>query len=344
MIPKTKIVATMGPASSSENILRKMFVSGLDGVRLNFSHGTHLEHIQRIELIRTLNQKMRRSIKIMQDLEGYRIRIGKLAAPLELKKGKEFYLTQEDILGSPSEVSFDYGGSLQRIKKGTYVYVDDGRIVLQVSAREKKRLRVKVIVGGLLSEHKGMNIIGAKLEFAALTAKDKKDVQAAIKYKLDYVAQSFVRDAKDLRLLKKIVMPKHAACKFFAKVENQEALSNLDEIIEEADGIIVARGDLGICVPIYKVPVIQKEIIKKCRLANKSVIVATQMLDSMTYNSLPTRAEVSDVANAILDGATHLLLSGETAIGKNPSKVVDMMNKIIKNTESYEKKLKNLLE
>ncbi len=338
MTPKTKIIATLGPASSSQATLRKMFIGGLDGVRLNFSHGTHPEHIQRIELIRRLNQKMRRSIKIMQDLEGYRIRIGRLAAPFELKKGKEFYLTQEDILGTYAEVSFDYRGSLQRIKKGTYIYIDDGKIVLVVRAIEKKRLKVKVLIGGLLNEHKGMNIIGAKLEFDALTEKDKKDVKVAIKYKLDYIAQSFVRNAKDISLLKQIVKPRHPSCKFFAKVENRQALDNLDEIIQEADGIIIARGDLGICVPIYKVPVIQKEIIKKCLLHAKPVVVATQMLDSMTYNSLPTRAEVSDVANAILDGATHLLLSGETAVGKHPSKVVDMMNKIIKNTENYEKK------
>jgi len=344
MIPKTEIIATLGPASSSENILRKMFVSGLDGVRLNFSHGTHSEHIQRIELIRRLNKKMRRAIKIMQDLKGYRIRIGRLAQPVELRKRKEFYLIQEDILGSADEVPFDYKGSLRTIKKDTLVYVDDGKIVLQVKNKERKRLKVKVVVEGLLIEHKGINIAGVNLEFCALTAKDKKDVGAAIKYKLDYIAQSFVRDAKDLRLLKNIVAPKHPGCKIFAKVENRQALNNLDEIIKEADGIIVARGDLGICVPIYKVPVIQKEIIKKCRLANKPVVVATQMLDSMITNSLPTRAEVSDVANAILDGATHLLLSGETAIGKHPHKVVDMMNKIIKNTENYDRKLKQLLE
>ena len=344
MIPRTKIVATLGPASSSETTLRNMFASGLDGVRLNFSHGTHPEHIKRIVLIHALNKKMKRTIKIMQDLEGYRIRIGKLPAPIELKKQKILYLTQDDILGSERQVSFDYLGSLKRIKKDALIYVDDGRIVLQVKAVEKKRLKVKVIVGGILKSHKGINIPGVSLEFHALTPKDREDVQVAIKYRLDYIAQSFVRDANDLGLLKGIVLPKHPDCKFFAKVENKEALNNLDEIIREADGIIVARGDLGICVPIYKVPVIQKEIIKKCRLANKPVIVATQMLDSMTYNSLPTRAEVSDVANAILDGATHLLLSGETAIGRHPHKVVDMMNKIIKNTENYDKKLKSLLE
>lgn len=341
---RTKIIATLGPASSNETVLRKMFVGGLDVVRLNFSHGSHSEHLARIELIRQLNKKMRRAIKIMQDLEGYRIRVGKLAKPLELKKQQRFIFTTEEIIGNEKEISFDYKGSLEKIKKGVLIFIDDGRIVLEVKAKEKKSLIVSVVTGGLLKEHKGVNIPGVKLDFSALTEKDKKDVKVAIAHKLDYVAQSFVRNGCDLKLLKEIVLPYHKECKFFAKVENKEAIDNLDEIIEEADGIIVARGDMGVCLPIYKVPVIQKEIIKKCRLKNKPVVVATQMLESMIENSLPTRAEVSDVANAILDRADYLLLSGETAVGKHPYKVIDMMNKIIKYTEGYQHKLKGLVE
>lgn len=339
---KTKIVATLGPASSATSILRRMIINGLDVVRLNFSHGTHQEHLYRIKLIRQLNQKMRRAIKVMQDLEGYRIRIGKLEYPFVLKRGSRLYLTQEDIVGRESLVPFDYRGSLRRIKPATLIYIDDGKIVLRVQQRQKRYLRVYVARGGLLQAHKGINIPGVKLDFQALTEKDKRDLQVAITHKLEYLAQSFVRSARDLQLLKRIVRHKHPHCQIFAKVENREALANIDEIIEEADGIIIARGDLGICVPIYKVPVIQKEIIKKCRLRNKPVIVATQMLDSMTDNPLPTRAEVSDVANAILDGATHLLLSGETAIGKSPARVIEMMNKIIKNTEGYEERLRSM--
>lgn len=331
---KTKIVATLGPASNSEAMLRKMFIRGLDVVRLNFSHGTHSEHNHRIKLIRTLNKKRRRAIKIMQDLEGYRLRIGRLVRPIELSKGDEFYLTQEDVIGDKHLVPFDYEGSLKRIKKRTSIYIDDGRIELAVRAVEKKRLKVKVLVQGLLKERKGINIPGANLDFDALTNKDKLDVKIAIKEKLDYVSQSFVRDARDIKLLKSIIKPKLPKCGIFAKVESRDAIHNIDEIIDEADGIMVARGDMGICVPIYKVPMIQKEIIKKCRLKNKPVIVATQMLESMTEERLPTRAEVSDVANAILDGATHLMLSGETAIGKHPDRVIDMMNKIMKYTES----------
>ena len=341
---RTKIVATLGPSSDNEAMLKKMFISGLDIVRLNFSHGTRDEHLRRIRLIRTLNKKMKRAIKIMQDLEGYRIRVRNLKVPIELRKRSSFYLTRENIPGSEKEASFDYCGSLERIKKGMLIYIDDGKIVLETKAREKDRIRTKVLAGGLLKENKGINIPEATLEFPAITEKDKKDIKIAIEQNLDYVAQSFVISAKQVRSLRAILGRRHPECKIFAKIENGPALENLDEIIDESDGIIVARGDLGICIPIYKVPVIQKEIIKKCCLKRKPVIVATQMLESMTEELLPTRAEVSDVANAILDKATHLLLSGETAVGRHPHKVVDMMNKVIKNTEGYEQRLKELLK
>ncbi|MDD3296011.1 MAG: pyruvate kinase [Candidatus Omnitrophica bacterium] len=340
MIARTKIIATLGPSSSKEAVIRRMYIRGLDCVRLNFSHGSRLEHLNRIKIIRKLNARMHRAVKIMQDLEGYRIRVGKLKDPLELKKGSTLYLTQQDVLGNSREVSFDYLGSLKRIKTGFLIYIDDGKLMLRVSGIEKNRLKTKIISGGQLRDSKGINIPEAVLEFGALTEKDKKDLRVAVNHKLDYLAQSFVRNAGDLKLLKKRILPGHPKCRIFAKIENRQALENIDEIISEADGIIVARGDLGICVPIYKVPVIQKEIIKKCILANKPVVVATQMLDSMTACRIPTRAEVSDVANAILDGATHLMLSGETTIGEYPCQAVDMMNKIIKNTESYQQGLK----
>ncbi|MFH1857250.1 MAG: pyruvate kinase [Candidatus Omnitrophota bacterium] len=341
-MPKTKIIATLGPASSNETVLRKMFLKGLDVVRLNFSHASHKDHLRNIELVRELNKKLKRGIKIMQDLEGYRIRVGKLEKEMKLEKRKILYITQEKVTGTEEEISFDYVGSLKRIKKGMFIYIDDGKIVLEVKRIEKKRLEARVITGGLLKENKGINIPAARLDFPAITEKDKRDVKVAIEKKLDYVAQSFVNSAGDLRLLRNILKPRHAECKIFAKIESRIALENIDEIIAEADGIIVARGDLGICIPIYKVPVVQKEIVKKCLLKGKPVVVATQMLESMTTENLPTRAEVSDTANAILDGASHLLLSGETAVGRHPDKVVDMMNKIIKNTESYQEKLRNL--
>ena len=340
MISKTEIIATLGPSSSSLTTLRKMYASGLDVVRLNFSHGTHLGHIRRIRLIRSLNKKLRRAVKIMMDLEGYRVRTGRLSGAIQLKKRAQFYLSQEDLIGNAKIVPFDYKGSLSGIKKSNLIYIDDGKIVLKVKSVEKKRLKVIVLVGGLLCAHKGINIPEGALEFKAITDKDKKDLKIAIEERPDYIAQSFVRCAQDLRLLKEIVVPRHKKCKFFAKIENPQALVNLDEIIDEADGVIVARGDLGICIPIYTVPVVQKEIIKKCRKKRKPVVVATQMLDSMTEENIPTRAEVSDVATAILDGATHLLLSAETAIGRHPQAVIEMMNKVIKNTEIYERKIK----
>lgn len=331
---KTKIIATLGPASNSPAELRRMFKAGLDIARLNFSHGNLSQHLRRIELIRRLNKKMGRRIRIMQDLEGYRIRVGELAKPILLNKKDQFYLTQKDISGKTKEVPFDYKGSLRRIKTGSLIYIDDGKIVLKVKKSDKQRIKVVVLSGGKLKTRKGINIPGFKLNLAALTDKDREDVKVAVDYRLDYVAQSFVSNARDINLLKEALGPS-AKCNIFSKVENRNAIANIDEIIEASDGIIIARGDLGVSVPIYKVPIIQKEIIKKCRLKNKPVVVATQMLDSMIEELIPTRAEVNDVANAILDRATHLLLSGETAVGKHPHKAVEMMNKIIKYTESF---------
>ena len=341
---KTKIIATLGPSTDNISVLRKMILAGLDVARLNFSHGNRNNHVARLKLVRSLNQKLRRAVKLMQDLEGYRIRVGRLERDVVLKKNAILYITLDHIVGNEKEVSFDYTGSLSVIKPGSLIYIDDGKILLKVITRDKRSLKTRIVTGGILKEKKGINILDTKLNFEALTKKDRKDLAIAVKYRFDYVAQSFVTSARDIHLLKDIIKSNHAECKIFAKVENKEAIRNIDEIIKEADGIIVARGDLGICLPIYKVPVFQKEIIKKCRLKGKPVVVATQMLDSMTEEGLPTRAEVSDVANAILDGATHLLLSGETAVGRHPHRVVDMMNKIIKNTEAYQNKLQSLWE
>ena len=332
-IPKTKIIATLGPASSTRAVLRNMINAGLDIVRLNFSHGTCQEHTARVEIVRGLNRAMRRAVKIMQDLEGYRIRIGKLESPVELREKNLVCLTKQRIKGAPDYIPFDYDGPFSAVKKGYVIYIDDGRISLKVVEVDRLKIRARVVSGGVLTENKGVNIPEADLKFPVFTDKDKRDIVVAEEYKLDYIAQSFVRNAKDLRMLKDFARPERWGCKVFAKVESRDAIENIDEIISEADGIIVARGDLGICVPVYKVPVIQKKIVNKCLSANKPVVVATQMLDSMIKNSIPTRAEVSDVANAIFEGATHLLLSGETAIGKNPRAVVDIMNKIIKYTE-----------
>ncbi|HEC69567.1 MAG TPA: pyruvate kinase [Candidatus Omnitrophica bacterium] len=340
-VSKIKIVATLGPASSSETVLRKMIFSGLDVVRLNFSHGSFDAHLERVNLIRNLNKKYHRAIKIMQDLEGYRIRVGKLKKPLELRKRQVFYLSKEKIK-KERFIPIDYQGSLASIKKGQFIYIDDARLILKVAETTKETLKAEVVLGGVISSHKGINIPGFNIDYQGLTPKDKTSLEFAFKFKPDFIAQSFVREAGDILILKDFIRDKLPDCKVIAKIENKMALRNIDEIIEVSDLVMVARGDLGVCLPFYQVPFIQKEIIRKAKKRRKEVIVATQMLESMTENFFPTRAEVSDVVNAILDGAGFLLLSGETAVGENPPRVVEVMNKIINYTLSYLRPSPNL--
>lgn len=334
-MPKTKIICTLGPASSSENVLRKMMLCGMDVVRLNFSHASHKEHSERIRLVRKLNKQYRRQIKILGDLEGYRIRIGKLKGnkPIELKKREAIFLTQENILGEGNIIPFDYKGPLAKIKTSQHIYIDDGNIDLMVVAREKRRLKTIVIVPGLIKEHKGINMPDVRLEFKGLTHKDREDIRFCLGNKLDYIAQSFVRNKADIIALREEFKNSPHKCRVIAKIENREGIKNIDEIMGVCEGMMIARGDMGVSIPIYEVPMVQKEIIKKCNKAGKFVITATQMLESMTENPLPTRAEVSDVANAILDGTDYVMLSAETAVGLYPVDCVDMMNKIIKFTE-----------
>jgi pyruvate kinase len=338
MRAKTKIIATLGPASSEAGILKKMIRNGLDVVRLNFSHGTAADHERKIELIRRLNRRMRRGIKIMQDLEGYRIRIGKLKRPVILKKNTIYYLTRNDKPKGARDIPFDYEGPLKSFNPGTEIYIDDGKLILQVKEIGRESLKVKSHSSGKIQSFKGVNAPGARLDFESLTEKDKRDIEVGITHRVEYLAQSFVRNAKDINIIRKITEKGNPGCLIYAKIENREALKNLDAIIKVSDGIIVARGDLGICVPLYEVPEVQKEIVRRCKRFKKPAVIATQMLDSMTSNPMPTRAEVTDVANAIFDGASFLLLSGETAVGKYPDKAVGFMNDIIKSAEDYERK------
>ncbi len=322
---RTKIICTLGPASSSETILRKMMISGMDVVRLNFSHGSAEHRLKRINTVRKLNKKYRRAIKIMGDLEGFRIRIGSLKSPIHLKKRAKVYLG--------GSIPFDYKGNIHDIKPGNMVFIDDGNIALKVLGYQKKSLRCEVVIGGLLRAHKGVNIPKAKLKFKGVTDKDRANIRFASGHRLDYLAQSFVRNKKDVLSIKKLIGGK---IKIIAKIENREGINNIDEIIKVSDGIMIARGDMGISVPIYKIPIIQKDIIRKCNRAKKPVITATQMLESMTENKIPTRAEVTDVANAVLDGTDFVMLSGETAVGKYPVGTVQMMEHIINYTEGKE--------
>ncbi|TBR18715.1 pyruvate kinase, partial [bacterium] len=324
-----------GPASYSSPILRKMMLAGLDVARLNFSHGTLKQHQACINLIRRLNKKYRRHIRILGDLEGYRIRIGRLKAPIELKKNQKIFLVQKDMPAEGNFIPFDYSGDLKDIKKGSRVYIDDGNIALMVEGHLNNFIKTKVEIAGVLKEHKGVNIPDVKLKLSGITLKDRVDIKFCLKNKLDFIAQSFVRDKFDILNLRKI-MPKNPSCpKIIAKIENRQGINNIDSIIKVADGIMVARGDMGVSLPIYEVPVIQKQIIRKCNKSGKFVITATQMLESMVENLRPSRAEVSDVANAIIDGSDFVMLSAESAVGKHPAESVRMMNEIIKFTEKH---------
>jgi len=328
---KTKIICTLGPSSTSTTVLRKMMLEGMDVVRLNFSHGSAEHRLKRINTVRGLNRKYRRAIKILGDLEGYRIRIGKLKAPIKLNKRNTVYLTQKNVLGCGDTIPFDYTGNLRAIKPGHIVYIDDGNIALVVKGYKKNALRTEVVAGGLLKDHKGVNIPKAKLKFKGITTKDQENIRFAQEHELDYLAQSFVRNKNDILQLRKLVGYK---MKIIAKIENREGVKNIDEIIRISDGIMIARGDLGVSIPIYEVPLIQKEIIKKCNRAGKFAITATQMLESMTENKRPTRAEVTDVANAVLDGSNFVMLSAETATGRYPVETVRLMEQIISHTEA----------
>lgn len=334
MIPKTKIIATLGPASSDIAAIRKMMLAGLDVARLNFSHGTHQQHLNRMKIIYTLNKKYRRHIMVLQDLEGFRIRIGRLVNPVHLKEKSIVYLIKEESSTRDNFIPFDYQGSLRDFRINQDIFIDDGNISLKISAVSKEDIKCRVEVGGLLKEHKGINIPSVRFGFLELSQKDKTDLEFGIENKVDFIAQSFVRNRKDIQDIKKIVRPRLPHCRIIAKIENREGINNINEIIDESDGIMIARGDMGVSIPIYEIAIVQKQIIKKCNEKGKFVITATQMLESMTEHLRPTRAEVTDVANAILDGTDFVMLSAETAAGKFPVQAVDMMNKIIKFTES----------
>ncbi len=336
--PRTKILCTIGPASSSESILREMMRAGMDAARINFSHGTHAAHAGRIRTVRILNGKYRRRIRILADLEGPRIRVGHFRGgkTIHLEKNKTVYMVKDEDTAVGGYIPFDYPGDLKDIEPALFMYMDDGNIVLRIEDVEKNRIRLKVIAGGELKERKGINIPGARLKFPLLSKKDKRDVDFALENGADYIAQSFVRSRKDMLALREYMDVKNPPL-LVAKIECQEGINNIDEITGVSDGIMVARGDMGISIPVYRVPFVQKKIISRCREHGKFSIIATQMLESMTENLFPTRAEVSDVANAVLDGTNWVMLSAETSVGKHPVACVRMMNDIVKYAERYRK-------
>jgi len=335
-VSKTKIICTLGPSSSKAAILKRLILSGMNVARLNFSHGVHKSHKQSIDIIRQLNKTGRNKIKILQDLEGYRIRVGLFKVPrkmIELVKGSIVTLINKPETDKKDVIPFDYTGSLSDIKTGCHIFIDDGNLSLKVKSRGRDGISAEVLVGGILKEHKGINIPDIKLKFEGLTDKDKDDLLFGIANKVDLIAQSFVRGKEDILSVREFISRNKFNCLLIAKIENRQGIENLDSILDVCDGIMIARGDMGVSLPIYEVPIIQKMIIKKCNKRGKFVITATQMLESMTEHIRPTRAEVSDIANAIIDGSDYVMLSGETAAGKHPVEAVQMMSDIIKFTE-----------
>jgi pyruvate kinase len=332
---KTKIIATVGPACSSVGVLRRLILSGVDVFRLNFSHGTHEGHAAVISNIRKTANKLKRHVAILQDLQGPKIRIGKLAnaEPITVAKGEILTLTSRDVIGDGGCIPINYASLAKDVKKGNKILIDDGRIQLRALRIHGKDVECRVVNGGKISERKGINLIGSKVTIPAITPKDKWDLSFGIMHRVDLVALSFVRSPQDVTTLRGHIKRAGANIPVIAKIEKSEAVRHLKKILMVSDGIMVARGDLGVEVSPEKVPVLQKKIIEEANRLGITVITATQMLESMIHNLHPTRAEVSDVANAIFDGTDALMLSGETAVGKHPVSAVKMMDKIARQIE-----------
>ncbi|MCT4583031.1 MAG: pyruvate kinase [Flavobacteriales bacterium] len=332
---RTKVVATIGPASSSKEMLKNLIQEGVDVCRLNFSHGAHEDHVKVIKTIREIISEINYPIAILADLQGPKIRVGTVKDNgVELVEGKELVMTTQQVEGTAKKVSITYETFPQDVKAGEKVLVDDGKLVLEVvSSNYKDEVVLKVLHGGILSSKKGVNLPNTSISQPSLTVKDRKDLELALQHDIDWVALSFVRSARDIIELKHLIKNSGKSTRVIAKIEKPEAIEDLDDIIKQADGIMVARGDLGVEIPMENVPLIQKQIINKSIEHAKPVIVATQMMESMIENISPTRAEVNDVANAVMDGADAVMLSGETSVGKHPRAVIDAMNKIIMRIE-----------
>lgn len=333
---RTKIVATIGPASSSPQMLKKMVQAGMNVARLNFSHGSYEAHARTVELIRSVSQELDTPITLLQDLQGPKIRIGQLPeGEINLTVGTNLTLVPiAEFDGQPDTVCIDYPYLAEEAKPGTQILLDDGLLELKVVAVQEQAVICTVVEGGILQSRKGVNLPSLNLRLPSMTEKDKKDLEFGLSQGIDWISLSFVRQGADIRFLKKFLSVRNAVdVPVMAKIEKPQAIANLDEIIAECDGIMVARGDLGVEMSPEKVPMLQKDIIRKCNLKNIPVITATQMLDSMIHNPRPTRAEASDVANAIIDGTDAVMLSGESAVGKYPVKAVKMLARIAEDIE-----------
>ena len=334
---KTKIVCTMGPNTDNREIMKELALNGMDVARFNFSHGDHAEHRHRLEILESVREELGIPIASLLDTKGPEIRTGKLkdGKKVTLKEGDLYTLTTEEIVGDETRGYINYAGLAEDVKPGDRILIDDGLIELHVREVNGTDIVCRIENGGELGEKKGVNVPGVRVKLPALTDKDKEDIRFGVDAGFDFVAASFVRNADAIREIREILDEKGSAMQIIAKIENEEGIENIDSIIEASDGIMVARGDMGVEIPAEKVPHIQKMIIRKCNLACKVVITATQMLDSMIRNPRPTRAEVSDVANAVYEGTDAVMLSGETAMGSYPIEAVRMMSQIAEESEKY---------
>ncbi len=332
----SKIVCTIGPATRSPRMIRKLMQAGMDVARLNFSHGSHEEHAQSIAMLREAAVEMKKPIAILADLQGPKIRTGALAGGgnVLLRAGQRFVITTAKVLGDSTRVNTTFLPMPREVKRGDRILLSDGLIELRVELTNRHEVICQVANGGFLGEHKGINLPGVKLHVPALTDKDRRDLRFALAQGADYIAVSFVRRPEDVVLAKSLVKRARENTPVIAKLEKPEAIENLDEILQVSDGVMVARGDLGVEMSPERVPVVQKDIIARARECRRPVITATQMLESMTENPRPTRAEASDVANAIFDGSDAVMLSAETATGKYPVEAVGMMARIIEEAEA----------
>ena len=331
---KTKIVATLGPSSNSEEMLARMIMAGVNVVRLNFSHGSAEEHIKRADMVRAIALKLNRPIGVLCDLQGPKIRIGKFElGKITLKTGELFILDADCELGNQDHVGLDYKTLPQEVSEGVILLLDDGRITMQVDRVKGNQIHCLVINGGILSNNKGINRQGGGLSADALTKKDREDIKTAVALEADYIAMSFPKTALDVELARTLVKKAGGTASIIAKIERAEAIDNLESIIEASDAIMVARGDLGVEVGDAAVPGLQKRMIRMARAQNKLVITATQMMESMITSPIPTRAEVSDVANAVLDGTDAVMLSAETAAGQFPLETVQAVHRVVMEAE-----------
>ena len=337
-LKRTKIVATLGPASSSVEVIKEMYEKGLNVCRLNFSHGDHSIHEANIKRVKQVNEELNANIAILADLQGPKLRVGVMENEgCEIKNGDKIIFTNKECIGTSGKVYMTYQNFAQDVNPGELILIDDGKLAVRVESSNGVDEVVAVVEhGGILKSKKGVNLPNTKISLPSLTEKDRKDLDYILTQDIEWVALSFVRCAEDIIELRKLIKAAGRNLKIIAKIEKPEAIDDIDRIVNETDAIMVARGDLGIEVPYQDVPLLQKMMVKKCLKASKPIIVATQMMESMIDGITPSRAEVNDVANAVMDGADAVMLSGETSVGKHPGLVIQTMSNIVKKVEEYD--------